>query len=219
MINLMHNMLQSNTTFTNAINKEIITNIEELDEANLVSNLSQMILFTSSFLLSIDYSQLLHQPECPGWVPLNHVYYQVANLFLLVSSLSSNILFLRAMLVVSCSFSTLWEWTVACGLDTTSWNCLMTVINLAWCLQTVWGGRTVTLSQEMEMVNMQVFKQLKVSRRQFKVRIIILMLSLHCQFQTLLGVTKEMRKLSPKEVIIEEKVTRVDSLSQVLSRR
>ena len=146
MINLMHNMLQSNTTFTNAINTEIITNIEELDEANPFSNLSQMILFTSSFLLSIDYSQLLHQPECPGWFPLNHVYYQVANLFLLVSSLSSNILFLRAMLVVSCSFSTLWGWTVACWLDTSAWNCLLTVINLAWCIKTVWSARTVTLS-------------------------------------------------------------------------
>ena len=212
-------MFQPNATFFADINKKFITNIEKLDESIPSSNLSQIVISTRSFLLSLDYSQLLYHPQSPGWVPLNHIYYQVANLFLLLSSLFSKIIFFRTMLVLSFSFSTVWGWTVVSGLDTTAWNCLLTVINLAWCLQTVWRGRTVTLSQEMEMVYMQIFKPLMVSRRQFKVRIRSVKFSLLDQFQTLLGVIKEIRKLSPKEVIIEEKVTRVDSLSQVLSGR
>ena len=39
---------------------------------SLLTNLSL------SLLPSLDYSQLLYQPQCPGWVPLNHIYYQVA---------------------------------------------------------------------------------------------------------------------------------------------
>ena len=130
----------------------------------------------ASLLPSLDYSQLLYQPQCPGWVPLNHAYYQVSNLFLLLSSMAPNIpggfLFLRAMLVVSFSISTVWGWTVACGLDITGWSSILAVVNMAWCVRTVWRGRTVSLSQEMEGVYQQMFQPLKVSRKQFKVGIL-----------------------------------------------
>ena len=137
---------------------------------SLLTNLSL------SLLPSLDYSQLLYQPQCPGWVPLNHIYYQVANLLLLLSSLAPNttygFLFLRILLLMSFSLSTVWGWTVACGLDTTAWNCLLAATNLAWCLHTAWKRRTVSLSPEMETVYGQVFKQLNVSRKQFKVSVI-----------------------------------------------
>ena len=136
---------------------------------SLLTNLSL------SLLPSLDYSQLLYQPQCPGWVPLNHVYYQLANLLLLLSSLAPNtpygFLFLRILLLMSFSLSTVWGWTVACGLDTTAWNCLLAAINLAWCLHTIWKRRNVSLSPEMETVFNQIFKPLNVSRKQFKVSV------------------------------------------------
>ena len=58
------------------------------------------------------------------------------------------------------------------GLDIAGWSSILAVVNMAWCVQTVWRGRTVSLSQEMEVVYEQMFKPLKVTRRQFKVRII-----------------------------------------------
>jgi len=62
----------------------------------------------------------------------------------------------------------------------------------------------VRLDQKMEEVYTQLFRPLKVSRR---------------QFQMILAGKKEIRKLSPKEMIIEEKVSRVNSLSLVLTGR
>ena len=119
----------------------------------------------ASLLPSLDYSQLLYKPQS-GWVPLNHVYYQVSNLFLLLSSMAPNspggFLFLRAMLVVSSSCCTVWGWTVACGVDITGWSSILAVVNMAWCVQTVWRGRTVSLSQEMEVVYEQMFHPLNV---------------------------------------------------------
>ena len=184
-------MLVPNVTYFNETEVDIYTNPSELLQVlqPLYSNssprpphtpvtISSMVTNLSlSLNPPLDFTQLLYQPECPGWVPLNHIYYQLANLFLLLSSAVSpncpaGLLFLRTGLVVSFSFYTVWGWSVACALDTTAWNCLLTVINIAWCVQTVWRGRTVRLSKEMEMVYTKLFKPLKVSRRQFKVRIV-----------------------------------------------
>ena len=73
---------------------------------------------------------------------------------------------------ISFSFSTVWGWKVACGLDTTAWNCLLAIINMAWFVCTLWRRRTVLLSKEMERVYTKMFKPLQVSRGQFKVGII-----------------------------------------------
>eukprot|EP00092_Neocalanus_flemingeri_P001965 GFUD01002097.1.p1 GENE.GFUD01002097.1~~GFUD01002097.1.p1 ORF type:complete len:364 (+),score=117.22 GFUD01002097.1:214-1305(+) len=208
-------MLGPNVTSANETNEAIYTDPSEILQS-LGTNSSLLVpLVTINSMVTnlslfhpLDFTQLLYQPECPGWVPLNHIYYQVANLFLLLSSLAPNcpggLLFLRTCLVVSFSLSTVWGWTVACALDTTAWNCLLTVLHCAWCVQTVWRGRTVRLTQEMETVYTALFRPLKVSRR---------------QFQTILSGRKEIRKLSPKEMIIEEKISRVDSLSLVLKGR
>jgi hypothetical protein len=58
--------------------------------ATLLNTTTEDTSLLASLLPSLDYSQLLYQPQCPGWVPLNHVYYQVFNLFLLLSSIATN---------------------------------------------------------------------------------------------------------------------------------
>jgi len=204
-------MLDTNDTWDNTTEDDDIfsyptTNFSLLPEplypGSFITN------FSLNLFSSLDYSQLLYRPECHDWVPLNHIYFQVANIFLLISSLapagSGGLLFIRSMHVVAFSFSTVWGLTVACGLDTTAWNTLLTAVHLVWCLTALWRRRSVSLSKEMEMIYIQMFQPLKVSRG---------------QFQTLLSVTKEIRRLAPKEVMIQEKVSRVDSLSLVVKGR
>ena len=149
-----------------------------LDIKNNYKVLTESTPGSRSLLSLLDYSQLLHQPECLGWVPLNYIYYQAANMFLLLASITPNTLTLRAMMVVAFSFLTIWGWTVSCALDTTAWNCVLAVINLAWCAWIVWRRRTVKLTLEMERVYKQIFMNLKVSRTQFKVWLLSLTISL-----------------------------------------
>ena len=168
-------MLDSNTTFVNATEDDIFsyptTNFSLLPQPTYPSSFFTNI--TENLFSSIDFSQLLYQPECYNWVPVNHIYYQVANIFLLVSSLAPSgpggFLFLRCMHVVAFSFSTVWGLTVACSLDTTAWNTVLTALNLVWCVGAIWRSRSVSLSKDMEVIYKKMFKPLKVSRRQFQV--------------------------------------------------
>ena len=153
------------TTATSDTNSSMVS-----PHTTLVSVLTNLSM---SLIPSLDYSQLLYQPHCPGWVPLNHVYYQVANLLLLLASLAPcsrhGFLFLRAMLVISFSLSMAWGWSVACGLDIMAWNTALALINMAWCLHAVFTSRRVSLSPDMEILYNKMFKSLNVSKKQFKV--------------------------------------------------
>jgi len=152
----------------------------------------------------VDYSEILAHAECSGWLPLNHVYYQAANIFLLLSTISSNHQFIRTMMTVAFSLLSLWGWSVSCGLDTLVWSCLLAMVNLSWCVRTWWRRRTGRLTREMETLYQQMFRRLRVSRR---------------QFQTILGVKKEIKQLIENQMIIKEKVSKVESLSLVLKGR
>ena len=168
-------MLDSNSTVVNTTDDDIFsnptTNFSLIPQPTYPG--SFFANFTANLFSSIDVSQLLYQPECHNWVPVNHIYYQVANIFLLVSCLAPSgpggFLFVRSMHVVAFSFSTVWGLTVACGLDTTAWNTVLTAVNLVWCVGALWRSRSVSLSKEMEMIYRKMFKPLKVSRAQFQV--------------------------------------------------
>ena len=121
---------------------------------------------SKSFLSWLDYTQLLYHPLCQGWDHLHHLSYQAANFLLLLSSISSNSQLRRIMMALSCSIFTLWGWSVSCKVDTTVWNLLLTIINITWC---VWRGRSVTLTKDMEILYIQVFQPLRISRKQFQV--------------------------------------------------
>ena len=181
-------MLLPNLTTGNTLSDDIYTNPSELLLPTKTGN-SYILLppdtttmgfmapnISISIVPPLDFSQLLYQPECPDWVPLNHIYYQIANLFLLLASLAPNcsaaLIFLRTSLVVSFSLSMVWGWTVACALDTAAWSCLLTLVNAAWCVQMLWrqARQAVRLSPQMEEVYMQLFKHLNLSMGQFQVR-------------------------------------------------
>ena len=121
---------------------------------------------SKTFLSLLDYSQLLYHPLCQSWDPLHHISYQAANFLLLVSSMSSNSQLMRIMMALSFSILTLWGWSVSCSVDTTAWNLLLTITNITWC---VWRGRSVTLTRDMEALFAQMFKPLRISRKQFQV--------------------------------------------------
>ena len=130
--------------------------------------------FSWSFLPSIDSSQLFYIPQCPQWVPLNHIFFQIANMFLLTSSItpeSPDTTILRRVLQIF-AFSTLslWGWTIACGLDIMGWSFTLALTNLLSLISTIWRKSGWKLSPDMEQIYGLKFKDLKVTKQQFKVK-------------------------------------------------
>ncbi|XP_047359720.1 popeye domain-containing protein 3-like [Vespa velutina] len=137
---------------------------------------------------------------------VNHVYFQLANVFFLLSHLAPSgihgVLYLRCTLLVGCAFLALWGWTIACWLDVVLWNALFVVINFVHVCTLLYKLRPIKFSREVEEVYIAVFQPLRVSRHQFK---------------KVLNCMKIIRQLKYQEVYAQEKVTKVDSLSLVLS--
>ncbi|KAI4496696.1 hypothetical protein M0804_000506 [Polistes exclamans] len=149
---------------------------------------------------------------------VNHVYFQLANVFFLLSHLAPSgihgVLYLRCTLLVGCAFLALWGWTIACWLDVVLWNALFVVINFVHVCTLLYKLRPIKFSREVEeypntdlgigehIVYIAVFQPLRVSRHQFK---------------KVLNCMKIIRQLKYQEVYAQEKVTKVDSLSLVLS--
>ncbi|XP_063844436.1 LOW QUALITY PROTEIN: popeye domain-containing protein 3-like [Scylla paramamosain] len=146
--------------------------------------------------------------ECSGWLPINHIYFQLANIFLFLSYLAPNgiygILYLRITLTIGCMFFSLWGWVILCAFDTFLWNAIFVLINLVHVVIICYYLRPVRFTPELEQVYKSLFQPLKVSRHQFKRVINCMKLIRYVKFQ---------------EIYAQEKITRVDSLSLVLSGR
>lgn len=130
----------------------------------------------------------------------------MANIFFLLSHLAPNsihgVLYLRCTLLIGCSFLSLWGWTIACWIDIAIWNCLFVAINFIYVCTLLYRLRRIKFTKEVEQVYIAVFKPLRVTRHQFK---------------KVLNCMKAIRQLKYQEVYAQEKVTKVDSLSLVLS--
>ncbi|XP_053977432.1 popeye domain-containing protein 3-like isoform X3 [Hylaeus anthracinus] len=139
-------------------------------------------------------------------ISVNHIYFQLANAFFLLSHLAPSgihgVLYLRCTLLVGCAFLALWGWTIACWLDAALWNALFVAINFVHVCTLLYKLRPNKFSREVEEVYIAVFQPLRVSRHQFK---------------KVLNCMKVIRQLKYQEVYAQEKVTKVDSLSLVLS--
>ncbi|KAG7209620.1 hypothetical protein KM043_011271 [Ampulex compressa] len=150
------------------------------------------------------YRALTCQPYQGIYV--NHVYFQLANAFFLLSHLAPSgihgVLYLRCTLLVGCAFLALWGWTIACWLDAALWNALFVAINFVHVCTLLYKLRPIKFSREVEEVYIAVFQPLRVSRHQFR---------------KVLNCMKIIRQLKYQEVYAQEKVTKVDSLSLVLS--
>ncbi|XP_064117170.1 popeye domain-containing protein 3-like isoform X6 [Macrobrachium nipponense] len=145
---------------------------------------------------------------CYNWLPINHIYFQLANIFLFLSYLAPNgiygILYLRITLTIGCMFFSLWGWVILCAFDTFLWNAIFVLINLVHVIVICYYLRPVRFTPELEQVYRSLFQPLKVSRHQFKRVINCMKLIRYVKFQ---------------EIYAQEKITRVDSLSLVLSGR
>ncbi|XP_077293501.1 popeye domain-containing protein 1-like isoform X3 [Arctopsyche grandis] len=143
---------------------------------------------------------------CTRWRQANHIYFQLANAFFFLSYLAPNgmygLLFLRCTLLIGCGFTTLWAWTIECFLDAVVWNAVFIIINMVHISVLLFYLRPIKFSKEVEEVYQALFKPLRVSRHQFR---------------RVLSCMRSIRRLKCQEVYAMEKVTKVDSLSLVLS--
>lgn len=71
---------------------------------------------------------------CLEWLPINHIYFQLANSFLFLSYLARpgiyGLLYLRLMLAIGSAFFAIWGWVILCAFDTFLWNAVFFLINL-----------------------------------------------------------------------------------------
>lgn len=95
-------------------------------------------------------------PVCTSWLPINHIYFQLANIFLFLSYLAPNgiygILYLRITLTIGCMFFSLWGWVVLCAFDTFLWNAIFVLINLIHVIVICYYLRPVRFTPELEQV-------------------------------------------------------------------
>ncbi|XP_026318800.1 blood vessel epicardial substance-like isoform X2 [Hyposmocoma kahamanoa] len=149
------------------------------------------------------WDMYLHQ--CSSWKPINHIFFQVTNACFLLAFLAphtpSGLIWLRVCLVLGCAFSGFYAW-VECNLDAVIWDCAFLVINFVYLAMHFYLLRPIKFHKEIEEVYIALFKPLRVSRRQFR-RVLMCM--------------RNVRHLKCHELYAHEKVTKVDSLSLVLS--
>ena len=87
---------------------------------------------------------------------VNHIYFQLANAFFLLSHLAPSgihgVLYLRSTLLVGCAFLALWGWTIACWLDAALWNALFVAINFVHVCMLLYRLRPMKFTREIEEV-------------------------------------------------------------------
>lgn len=91
---------------------------------------------------------------------INHIYFQLANAFFLLSHLAPSgihgVLYLRCTLLVGCAFLALWGWAIACWLDAALWNAIFVAINFVHVCMLLYRLRPVKFSREVEEVSCSV---------------------------------------------------------------
>lgn len=142
------------------------------------------------------------------WIPVNHIVFQIANIFFFLSYLAPpgihGLLFMRICLMLASLFLALWGGIIICAFDTLVWNLIFTFVNFVQVGVILYILRPVRFRIELECVYGELFKPLRVSRHQFKKTV-------KCM--------REICVLKPREAFCIEKVTRADRLTLVLSGR
>lgn len=99
----------------------------------------------------------LYLNHCPKWRPINHVFFQVANIFFLFSFLAphsaNGLIWLRASLMIGCGFFGLWAMTIECFLDAVVWNSVFVVINFVYFAVQLYLMRPIKFHKEIEEVS------------------------------------------------------------------
>ncbi|XP_040069197.2 blood vessel epicardial substance-A-like [Ixodes scapularis] len=143
---------------------------------------------------------------CPAWLNTNHILFQIANLFLLLSYVTPGgpytLLYLRVVIGLGSFFYALWGYVILCAFDTLLWNALFALINLVHIIVLVRGLQPVSFSAELETVFEDLFRPLGVTRHQFR---------------GIADSVRGTRDLSKRDQLVVEKVSRNDNLSLVVS--
>ncbi|XP_065362766.1 blood vessel epicardial substance isoform X2 [Calliphora vicina] len=144
--------------------------------------------------------------QCIIWQRPHHMYFQLGNAFLLLAFLAPHrpfgILWLRAMLVIGAILLAMYGYLIDCAQDVVLWSSLFFGVNTIYLIAALCRLRPVRFDREIDAVYEALFKPLHVTRHQFK---------------KVLNCMKLIRALKYQEVYAQEKVTKVDSLSLVLS--
>ncbi|KAM7347974.1 popeye domain cAMP effector bves isoform 2-T5 [Cochliomyia hominivorax] len=144
--------------------------------------------------------------QCIIWQRPHHMYFQLGNAFLLLAFLAPHrpfgILWLRAMLVIGAILLAMYGYLIDCAQDVVLWSSLFFGVNTIYLIAALCRLRPVRFDREIDAVYEALFKPLHVTRHQFK---------------KVLNCMKLIRGLKYQEVYAQEKVTKVDSLSLVLS--
>lgn len=143
---------------------------------------------------------------CLQWLPINHIYFQLANSFLFLSYLAPaglyGLIYLRLMLAIGSAFFAIWGWIILCAFDTFLWNAFFLLINIVHVIYLLFSLRPVRFDKQVEEVYKNIFQPLKVSKQQFK---------------KVVNCMKSIRPLKRGEHFAIEKQTRVETLSLLLS--
>lgn len=98
---------------------------------------------------------------CAEWLPINHIYFQLANTCLFLSYLAPaglwGLIYLRVVLAVASFFFALWGWVILCAFDTFLWNAIFTLINLVHGVYLLCSLRPVRFDKQVEEVNTRQF--------------------------------------------------------------
>lgn len=108
------------------------------------------------------FASIFNGEFCDQWFDLNHLYFQVANFFFLLSYLAPNgiygMLYLRCGLIVGCVFFALWSWSVKCYFDAVVWNLIFVFINLLYIFTSIFYLSPCKFHKEIEEVrNMKMY--------------------------------------------------------------
>ena len=97
---------------------------------------------------------------CLEWLPINHIYFQLANSFLFLSYLAPaglyGLIYLRLMLAIGSAFFAIWGWIILCAFDTFLWNAFFLLINIVHVIYLLFSMRPVRFDKQVEEVNYQL---------------------------------------------------------------
>lgn len=161
------------------------------------------------------------------WLPINHISFQFAHVFLCLSYLAPpglyGLIYLRLVLAIGSALLAAWACFIICAFDTFIWNSLFLLVNAVHAVVLIISLRTVHFGPQMEQVNVpwdpqelsiktfllpqvygDIFQPLKVSKRQFK---------------AVAKCLTSIRLMKRGECFSVEKETKVETLSLLLSGR
>lgn len=100
---------------------------------------------------------------CLEWLPINHVYFQLANSFLFLSYLAPaglyGLIYLRLMLAIGSAFFAIWGWLILCAFDTFLWNAFFLLINIVHVIYLLFSIMSpVRFDKQVEEVNYNFLK-------------------------------------------------------------